>query len=233
MKRIVTAISIALLGSAIAFAQNGVPGAKAGATIRNLSCTYPADGLYDQWFNVGGPITMKVNNVNELFIDVSVQTGLYTDTRVSTKKDATSGLPVTSEARARAGVEVRVVIDNNTSVPVSPGIVTFDQRIQTLSATLGEALTGCSINSDTSLVECTGLTDQEIRLILETLGAHSFNFIGMNVGVGVHTVQVQYRLNKNAVDDDISSTAIAKACAGLGSVTVQSVRMANDIIDVP
>jgi hypothetical protein len=225
-KATVSAIALLFLCAAV-FAQNGTPSAKAGATIRNLICVYGADA-YDQWLNVGDPITIKMNNVNDLFIGASLETGLYTLTRVSTKLSST-GTPLESKAEATAGVKVRVVLDNNEAVLIPPGEVTFDQRIQTLSATLGQALTGCSINTDTGLVECTGLTNQEIQLILDTLGAHTFNFVKTNVGTGVHTLQVQYKLNKNALDDGVSSTAIGKACAGLGTVTVQSVRMANYI----
>lgn len=229
MKRTVAVVCVLLLAGAAAFAQSGTPSAKAGATLRTLACGWvEADDMYNTWTNVGDPIIIKTNNVNELFIGVSLETGLWTQTRVSTKLND-AGIPLTSTAEAMAGVQVRVVLDDGYSVPVAPGIVTFDQRVQTLSAKLGQALTGCTINPDTGLVECTGLTDQEIELILKTLGAHSFNFVKGNVGVGVHKLQVQFKLDKATVDDEISSTAIAKACAGLGSVTVESVRMGNYI----
>lgn len=226
MKRILAVVCVIFAASVVVFAQNGTPSAKAGATLRTLSCVYGTQA-FDEWVNIGDPIIIKTNNVNELLIGVSLETGLYTQTKVGTKVDA-SGL-LTSEAMARAGVQVRVVLDNDLVVPVAPGVVTFDQRIQTLSAKLGQALTGCTINVDTGLVQCTGLADQEVQLILDTLGAHAFNFVKGNVGVGVHSLQVQFKLDKDTVDDGTSSTAVAKACAGLGSVTVESVRMANYI----
>lgn len=228
-KSLIVVLMLVLCGAAYA---EGTPSAKAGATLRQLNCVLnEANSAYAVWTNVGDPIVIKTNNVNELFVGVSLETGLYTLTKVSTKLDA-SGVPITSEAIARAGVQVRVVLDGNVAVPVSPGVVTFDQRIQTLSAKLGQALTGCSINADTGLVQCTGLTDQEIQLILDTLGAHTFNYVKGNVGVGVHTLQVQFKLDRSAVDDGTSSLAVAKACAGLGTVTVESVRMAN-FIELP
>lgn len=222
MKRVLAVALVVLVAALCAFAE-GTPSAKAGATLRTLNCVYPAT-VGSNWIDIGSPIVMKMNNVNELFIGVSLETGLYTETKVGTKYDATGAL--TSTAVAQAGVKVRVLIDD---VPVAPGVVTFDQRIQTLSAKLGQALTGCSIDPLTHVVSCTGLTDQEIKLILETLGAHTFNFVQDNVGVGVHTLKVQFQLNKNASGDGSSSSAVAKVCGGLGSVTVESVRMGNYI----
>jgi len=223
MRLLLGTILILSLATGLSFAE-GIPSAKAGATIRTLNCVY-GDDAYRAWINVGDQIVIKVNNVNELFVGVSLETGLWTETKVGTKFDATGVLE--STAKARAGVQVRVLLDNITVV--SPGVVTFDQRIQTLSAKLGQALTGCAIDPLTGAVTCANLDDQEISLILNTLGAHAFNFVKGNVGVGVHTLQVQFKLDRRTVDDGATSLAIAKACAGLGTVTVESVRMANYI----
>jgi hypothetical protein len=64
-----------------------------------------------------------------------------------------------------------------------------------------------------------------------TLQAHAFNFVFADVASGVHTVEVQARL----FTDTDGSSAAAKAAVGMGSTTIESVRMIKDeniIVDI-
>ena len=79
--------------------------------------------------------SIKTPNQKDLFIDVSLETGLYTRTLVRSKVKETAPLGDWDSSRAQAEIRVRVVIDEGPDQRIaSPGSVVFDMRNQTLSA---------------------------------------------------------------------------------------------------
>ena len=159
--------------------------------------------------------TIKTANQKDLFIDVSLETGLYTQTKVRSNgnKDTSS---------AEATIKVQVLVDG---VPAYPGEVVFDRRNQTLSATLGGILQNCTDSNgdgDIDLNDCT-LAPEEIELILDTMAAHSFNFIMDDLGPGEHSVEVQATIGTSSSSG--AGSASSNATIGNGSVTVEEVRM--------
>jgi hypothetical protein len=159
--------------------------------------------------------TIKTANQKDLFIDVSLETGLYTQTKVRSNgnKDTSS---------ADATIKVQVLVDG---VPAYPGDVVFDQRSQTLSATLGGILENCTDSNgdgDIDLNDCT-LAPEEIELILDTMAAHSFNFIMDDLRPGEHAVEVQAMISTSGSSG--AGSASANATIGNGSVTVEEVRL--------
>lgn len=162
--------------------------------------------------------TIKTANQKDLFIDVSLETGLYTQTEVKSKgnKDTSS---------AGATIKVQVLVDG---VPAYPGEVVFDARMQTLSATLGGILENCTDSNgdgDIDLNDCT-LAPEEIELILDTMAAHSFNFIMDDLRPGEHSVEVQAMIATSSSSG--AGSASANATIGNGSVTVEEVRLIKD-----
>ena len=162
--------------------------------------------------------TIKTANQKDLFIDVSLETGLYTQTEVKSRgnKDTSS---------AEATIKVQVLVDG---VPAYPGDVVFDRRAQTLSATLGGILENCTDSNgdgDIDLNDCT-LAPEEIELILDTMAAHSFNFIMDDLRPGEHTVEVQAMISTSSSSG--AGSASANATIGNGSVTVEEVRLIKD-----
>jgi hypothetical protein len=159
--------------------------------------------------------TIKTANQKDLLIDVSLETGLYTQTKVRSNgnKDTSS---------AEATIKVQVLVDG---VPAYPGDVVFDRRNQTLSATLGGILENCTDSNgdgDIDLNDCT-LAPEEIELILDTMAAHSFNFIMDDLGPGEHAVEVQAMISTSSSSG--AGSASANATIGNGSVTVEEVRL--------
>lgn len=256
MRKVLVLIAV-LLCSTFIFAQSQ-PSAKATAAVADvhLLVSSSSAGSPDSdsvgWNTILGN-QIKTANQKDLFIDASLECGIYSDTLVR------SSGGITDASLASGGVRVRVVIDpqtaNTGSGPSASGFyaspsaghdvdvngnfshveagqgVSFCKRIQYLSAKLqgiidlGDA--GC-FDADPA-TECT-LTDEEIRLVLATLDANSFNFIADNLSSGVHLVEVQAKLDTSGVST--KGSANAKAFVGMGSVTIEEVRMIkNEVID--
>jgi hypothetical protein len=167
--------------------------------------------------------TIKTSNVSDLFVDASMVTGLYTYTAVKGNNTGSQ-----STARAMGGVKVRVVIDGTPgrSYPDTTGDgITFNQRIQTMTANLGNIFTDCFAQGGTTGTGCT-LTPAELSLALDTTSAHSFGFILPNVGSGMHTVTVQAQVNTDATGEN-GGVAISNALYGMSSVVIEATRMVN------
>lgn len=179
---------------------------------------------------------MKVSNSQSIFVSPSLVTGLYTNTTTKTHTGSTS------TSVAAGSVYMRAVLkDPNTGAvleiadPVaictndilgcqasSSGDfgVTLDSRVQTLSQTLS----ACVVTVDTGAAGTCSF-DSTIQLILQTTSAHTFNFIFPNVGVGNYNVVIEVAVNSGATTT--SGTAVGAAAFGLGSMTVESVRLVH------
>ena len=199
MKKFVVATVVVsvLVFFGAALAAESQPSAKATAQVGNIAkldlTDLPETTILQQ--------TLKTASQKDLFIDVSLECGLYTRT-----KSGKAGTVDTSFAKG--GVYVTVLVDG---IAAYPGEVKFCEREQTLTTYLQGIL-----NLTTGLV----VTDEYVELILKTMDANSFNFVMPDLSAGVHTVAVKAR-----IDTDVSGTAEAKGSIGKGSVTVESVRM--------
>jgi hypothetical protein len=224
------AVAVSLLWSAIASAQSS----KATSAINTVTvcantnsapCTTADIVPQGVWQDVMRT-TIKTSKISDLFIDASLVTGLYTYTGVSG-----NGSGSTSKASAMGGVKVRVLLDGNPTLayPDSTGEgVTFDQRIQTMTGNLGFIFTDCFASGGTTGTGCT-LTPEQVSIALDTTSAHSFNFIALNVGTGTHALTIQAQVNTDANGSN-GGVAISNALYGLGSVTVEAVRLVNSFL---
>jgi hypothetical protein len=97
---------------------------------------------------------------------------------------------------------------------VTPSVVTFNQRSQTLSANLLGL--GCTAAPTTGVVTCT--SPETIDLILSTTSANSFNFFVSTPGQGVYQIQLGIALSATASSDSILSGAQATVGVGAGSL---------------
>jgi hypothetical protein len=199
----------------------------------------------DNYVEVMGS-TVKVSNSQSLFASASLVTGLYTNTLVTTKPSKTSGGTNTSTAVATGGVYLRaVLLDAPNGNPIMYGYpaaacnaavlgcsgsgadsgVILDSRVQTLT----QSLSDCVVNVTVSGVAGTGTCDftSTIQLILQTTSAHGYNFIFPNVGVGTYYLSIQAAADSGAVVPTGAGSAVGGAAYGLGSVTVESVRLVH------
>lgn len=209
-----------------------------------LTCT-------DIW--TGNPVTVsatgfatvmsapvKVSNSQSLFVSPSLVTGLYTETLVKTRTGSTS------TAEAMGGVYLRAVLTTDAAgtnvvaiaAPVGAcedGIlgcqkvgndygVVLNSRVQRLTQTLSECVVDVTVGGVSGSGTCT--FDSTIDLLLKTTSAHTFNFIFPNVGQGTYYVHVQAALDSGATYVG-SGTAVGSAAFGLGSMTIESVRLVH------
>jgi len=193
--------------SASAYVQPAVIGADAvAAGVAN------AEG----WSKVLSTELKNSGSPKDLFIGLSFETMLYTETVVRSK----GGDKSTSTANAE--INMKVYVDGQLAIP---GEVTFDKREQTLWAQLGGVLECGDLNGDfiVSFDECT-LTEEEIGLILDTKAAHSFNFIANNIGSGSHTIEAYAQLVANGAVVEGSGSHNESAALGKGTMIVLEVQ---------
>lgn len=218
-----------LLVSSLGFSNAFAASAKATSNAANLATVQ---------FNSAAKIFEQVIHTasqKDLFIDVSLECGLTTNTQVMSKalKRAIS--------EAEASVKVWVEVDGEMA---APGVVTFARRYQGLIAEFAGSFSTdkdvwqeCFVtNSDgITTIDETCLSEEMLALILDTMTANSFDFVMPDLSSGNHTVAVWADLEYNQtgqqfVDSaDLSSWApediTTRAYLGKGSVTVESVRM--------
>ena len=183
---------------------------------------------------------IKVSNSQSLFVSPSLVTGLYTQTRTKTTTGSTStasgmgAVVVRAVLQDLAGNEVAVGEPVNSCTSAILGCtlygkewgVVFDQREQTLTQTLSQCVVNVTDIAGNILTgTCT--FDLTTDLILKTTSAHTFNFIFPNVGVGTYDVVVKTAVDAFATASS-GSGAVGGAAYGLGSLTVESVRLVHD-----
>jgi hypothetical protein len=197
----------------------------------------PVDG--GTWIQIMSK-PMKLSASQSLFVSPSLVSGLYTRTR--TKTD----VGTTSTAQAEGAVYLRAVLtpaggaqDGSNDIVAAPlnlcsstvfgcsqqsgkwGVV-LDSRIQTLSQTISE----CTVLVNDVAGTCNFTST--IDFILQTASANTFNFIFPNVGQGTYTVKIYAAVGSGATIIDGSGLAVGAAAFGLGSVTIESVRLVNN-----
>jgi hypothetical protein len=206
----------------------GLPSSKAAVAIDELvnmssaAATDPAAPGDTGWVNILST-QMKTSSQKDLTFDVALQCGIVTDTTVKSSGGNTSS------STARANIAVRVLVDGVAAQPdnsidangANANGVVYCDRIQTLNAKF--AGLNCTADAITGAVTCTD--PETLQLILRTLSANAFNFAKSDVGVGVHTIQVQARAQANVTFDNSGALAGAEAFAGAGSLLVEEVRL--------
>ncbi|HEX8984947.1 MAG TPA: hypothetical protein VF767_05945 [Bryobacteraceae bacterium] len=185
---------------------------------------------------------VKLSNSQSLFVSPSLVTGLYTQTRTKTQPGGTStavgegGVYLRAELVPDAGGEPIVAAPLS---QCSGGIlgcvapeagkwgVVLDSRIQTLTQDLSACVIDVTSIAGTNDGSCTFTST--IDLILKTTSAHTFNFVFPNVGQGTYTVKVWAAVASHASYSGLDGGyGVGAAAFGLGSMTVESVRLVHD-----
>ena len=190
---------------------SGVPSTKASAFFGDIAIL---ESTNLAWTTIMST-TMKSSEGKTLFIDPSLECGLYTSTTVR----SSGGQKDTSSATAT--IQMQVLVDGQAA---TPGVVVYCSRTQTLSATLGGILQSCTIPNSGGVLTASScqFTQEEISLLLSTMDAASFNF-GANVSAGVHAIDIQAKISTSTSSQNGSATAYATI--GKGSVVVTEQRL--------
>lgn len=166
---------------------------------------------------------LKSANNHDLMIGAYFETGLLTSTTVNSK----NMVPDTSTATAN--IKVRVLVDG---MEAAPGEVVFGRRTQQLSATLEGAIAGClSIVTNSAgglqiVLDTNCVAPETISLLEDTGAANAFMFNMPGVLAGEHNIQVQAKID--AMGDNQTGTFTAAGYLGKGTLTVTSVRLAQE-----
>lgn len=183
--------------------------------------------------------TIKVSNSQSIFASPSLVTGLYTQTKTRVSPGQTS------QAVGEGAVYLRVIARNQASgivqiaYPVaackgdvlgcalvgSAYGVELDSRVQTLTQSLSDCVVNVVVGGVPGTGTCnfTATTD----LVLKTTSAHTYNFIFPQIGQGTYDISVQAAVSANSTVQGLG-TAGGGAAFGLGSMTVESVRLVHD-----
>ena len=227
-------VALLVLGTAPAYAQSAGAGGgsfsnaylipeivcQAGSfSGTSLDCNSQVSGPKVLYGNIKVPSASNKN----LLLMASLETAILTNTQVASK----NGNQSTSTAKGSIIVTptIHPCLTNDCSqvgsaltpaqgVTLYPNKVTFNERIQTLSA----QLTGlnCTADLTTGVVTC---TDPEIiDLILSTTSAHAFNFMVDGLTSGVYQVQLGVQVSTAATSDSLLAGAKATAAVAAGSL---------------
>jgi hypothetical protein len=222
---VITAVTLTIFAAMPTFAE----AAKFAANVVDMKLVGAANTSAKDWTTAAqdwvtvSSISLHTANKSDLVIGASLETGILTRTEVKGKKGNTD----TSSAAAE--LRVRLLINGVANHPdLNPQWVTFDKRVQTLSATLGGVIQSCQDRDLDNVInvgdECV-VDDEEIELFLETMGARHFNFIWRDSPSGTHTITVQVKVDTST--DATNGTAEAMATLGRGSFIVEEVKATN------
>jgi len=172
---------------------------------------------------------IKVPSANnkDVLLMASLETSILTNTQVSTNggnkssSSAEGSIVViphifqcpSNDCSGASGPLVDCTTNTSTSACATfPNQVTFNDRLQTLSATLGSA---CFADA-AGVITCT--SPQSIALLLSTTSAHSFNFLVHNLSSGVYQVQLEIGVQAIASTNSIAAGSNVSVGVGAGSL---------------
>ncbi len=235
MKQIslLAAISL-LLCTGVAFAQSAGAGGGSFANaylIPTIACSYGSIGDGTCVASGGGPSVLfgniKVPNANNknVLVMASLETSILTDTKVASMNGQTSTATASGSVVVTpkvylcpsddcSGTSGALVDIQTLGGSVTPSVVTFNQRLQTLTANLLGL--NCTADPTTGVVTCTD--PETIELLLSTMSANGFNFLVQTPGQGVYQVQLGIALSTSASADSILAGSQAKVGVGAGSL---------------
>jgi hypothetical protein len=229
------AVAAMHLGSGTALAQSSGSGGgafSAAYLIPTVACTASSsDGTFVDCGNSGGGPKVLFGNIKtpsasskNVLVMATLESSILTSTAVASKggsnsTSTASGAVVVKphvyscpggDCSGNSGALVDITTQGGT---VTPNVVTFNQRLQSLSASLA----GLNCTAGTGgVVTC--LDPETIALLLSTMSANGFNFLVQTPGQGVYQVQLEIGLTATASSNSIAPGAQAQVAVGAGSL---------------
>jgi hypothetical protein len=184
-----------------AMAQQGMPSAKAAMDVASLKVI---SENANRWIDLAGT-AIKMPNKKDLFMEVSLQCGMFKDTQTATPIDD-------------AGVQVRVLVNG---VEAQARRIVYCRKTQALSPFAG--LQSCTNSSGEMFFSSCSMSASERASVLRSVVGNSFGFVLVNLTPGVYNIKVQARIDRGTSPE----SGPIRAVFGKGPTTVEDVRMIN------
>jgi hypothetical protein len=189
----VVALAVVWIGVTSGQAADSLPADKMGVVAADTEVVSPSENV-----SLLGPTKMRTSSTEDLIFQVTAECALTTDVKT-----------VGNDDQSAAGlVKIWVTVDGK-EVPVAPG--TTDGKI---------VFCNRSYQRRTTLFED---EDATIETFFRTRQANGFNWVKLNVGNGIHTIEVRGTLTHEATDD-----ATAMAAIGNRTLVVQPTKAAHN-----
>jgi hypothetical protein len=179
---------------------NGMPSAKSAMDIASLKVI----SLNNKWVDVART-AIKMPAKKDLFMDISLQCGLF--------RDGSTATPIDD-----ANVKVRVLVDG---VEAHTGRVIYCRKTQSLAPFPG--LASCTAASGERFFSSCSMSASERTSALRSVVGADFQYVLLNVGVGIHNIKVQALIDPGTSPDGAPNRAVI----GKGPATVEDVRLIN------
>src|SRR5215831_5058004 len=210
----------------------------------SLSCSKNGGGPKVLYGNIKTPSAANKN----VLVMATLESSILTNTLVASKNGANSQSTATGAVVVKphvmycpsndcSGASGDLVDITTMGGSVTPSAVTFNQRAQTLNASL-QGL-NCTLNAS-GVLTCTD--PETIQLILSTTSANGFNFLAQTPGQGVYQVQLEILLTATASTTSLPAGAQATVAVGAGSLVemlvqaqtpFDTVKLCSGTADVP
>ena len=171
--------------------------------------------------------SIKTGNNADIVIMFTSEAVMFTDTKIVSKgKDTT--VSDTDQVTLKVWANVTNGDADGNEIMAEPGVITFAERIQTLSGKLNMLY-----DPDIDGLGNGGWTTdgQEIELMLQTTNANGFNFIAAGLPEGEHTVTIYAEISsyqESSPDDGTQGSEKAPWGAfGKRTLILDQVRMVN------
>lgn len=199
----------------------------------SLTCSKNGGGPKVLYGNIKTPSAANKN----VLVMATLESSILTNTLVASKNGGNSSSTASGAVVVRphvmfcpgndcSGASGALVDITTIGGSVTPSVVTFNQRTQTLSASL--AGLNCALDSTTGVLTCTD--PETIGLLLSTTSANGFNFLAQTPGQGVYQVQLEIGVTATASTNSLPAGAQATVAVGAGSL-VQMIVQAQTPFD--
>lgn len=175
----------------------------------------PSTGAGTEANTILGPVTIRSSKPSDLMLQVTLECSILTEVTSSTGQLAST---------AEGEIRVWIVIDETTIVPISS--VSSPPQEPSENGSDIDKVTFCNRAHELEQMDAENEQGEvdTTRSFIETKEANAFNWVYLNVGSGLHTIEV--RADFEATTD---GTATASGYVGNRMLLVEPTKMANDV----
>jgi hypothetical protein len=167
--------------------------------------------------------TLRTSGPSDLILTAAVECSILTDVI-----NNAAGNGATSTGQAEGRIQVWIVVDDSYIVPIT-NVSSNPQPGNHSTGTDSDKVTYCNRlhrQEITDTEDPEDGTDRE-RNFIRTKSANSFNWVALNMGPGIHTIDLRAGFDQPSAPQGTGSTA--SGLVGNRILVIEPVKMANDI----